>query len=187
MPWEWGSVIGCSLQRVESTCHTENSATQLSVFPWCYKSATIILVSPFCWMLHIGNVQVEMKVERKLSDFSTEKQKQNENMKTKTEICGTEIEREFFWRKWKQKRNIVFWRNSCRNGSFCFRLIRNFCFMVVLYGKSSRSNMWLCHIELSKQPTPTLQLHWVILTDLGNKFFVLLNLLEFCCMIQVVF
>jgi hypothetical protein len=38
-----------------------------------------------------------MKVERKLSDFSTQKWKWNENMKTKTEICGTETE--FFW--WK--------------------------------------------------------------------------------------
>jgi hypothetical protein len=42
-----------------------------------------------------------MKVERKLSDFSVEKQKQNENMKTETEICETETI--FFWRKWKQK------------------------------------------------------------------------------------
>jgi hypothetical protein len=40
-----------------------------------------------------------MKVERKLSDFSAEKQKWNENMKTKTEICGTEMDTEFFWRK----------------------------------------------------------------------------------------
>jgi hypothetical protein len=31
-----------------------------------------------------------MKVERKLSDFSAKKRKWNENMKTKTEICGTE-------------------------------------------------------------------------------------------------
>jgi hypothetical protein len=37
-----------------------------------------------------------MKVERKLSDFSVEKWKQNENMETKTEICGTETETEFF-------------------------------------------------------------------------------------------
>jgi hypothetical protein len=36
-----------------------------------------------------------------------------------------------------------------------FRLIRNFHFMVVLHGQSSRSNMWSCHIELSKQLTPT--------------------------------
>jgi hypothetical protein len=40
-----------------------------------------------------------MKVERKLSDFSTEKQKRNENMETKTEICGMETEMEFYWRK----------------------------------------------------------------------------------------
>jgi hypothetical protein len=37
-----------------------------------------------------------MKVERKLSDFSAEKRKWNENMETKTEICGTETETEFF-------------------------------------------------------------------------------------------
>jgi hypothetical protein len=72
---------------------------------------------------------VEMKVERKLFNFFMKKQKRNENMKTKTEICGTETE--FFWRMWKQKWNGVFRRNRCGNGSFYFRLIRNFCFMVV--------------------------------------------------------
>jgi hypothetical protein len=40
---------------------------------------------------HLG-----MKVERKLSDFSAERRKQNENMKTEMEICITETE--FFWR-----------------------------------------------------------------------------------------
>jgi hypothetical protein len=35
-----------------------------------------------------------MKEERKLSDFSTEKQKGNENRKM--EICGTEMETNFF-------------------------------------------------------------------------------------------
>jgi hypothetical protein len=30
-------------------------------------------------------------------------------------------------------------------------------------------------------------LHCVVLTGLGNKFFYLLDLLEFCCMIQAVF
>jgi hypothetical protein len=48
-----------------------------------------------------------MKVERKLSDFFAEKRKRNENMKPKTEICGTEMETNFFWRKWKRKRNGV--------------------------------------------------------------------------------
>jgi hypothetical protein len=42
-----------------------------------------------------------MKVKRKLSKFSAEKQKRNENMKTKTEICGMEMETEIFWQKWK--------------------------------------------------------------------------------------
>jgi hypothetical protein len=37
-----------------------------------------------------------MKVERKLSDFSTEKWKRNENMETETEICKTETKIEFF-------------------------------------------------------------------------------------------
>jgi hypothetical protein len=37
-----------------------------------------------------------MKVERKLSDFSAEKRKRNENMETKTEICGMEMETDFF-------------------------------------------------------------------------------------------
>jgi hypothetical protein len=82
-----------------------------------------------------------MKVERKLSDFSTEKQKRNENMKTKMEICETDMETEFFWWKWKQKWNDIFRRNRCGTGSFRFRLIWNFCFMVVLHGQSSRSNM----------------------------------------------
>jgi hypothetical protein len=59
-----------------------------------------------------------MKVEQKFSDLFAEKQKQNENMKTKTEICGTEMETDFFWRKWK--RNGVFRRNRCGNGSFRF-------------------------------------------------------------------
>jgi hypothetical protein len=41
-----------------------------------------------------------VKVERKLSDFSAEKWKRNENMKTETEFCGTETETEILWRKW---------------------------------------------------------------------------------------
>jgi hypothetical protein len=49
-----------------------------------------------------------MKVERKLSDFSVEKWKQNENMKMETEFCGTEMETEILWQKWKRKRNNVF-------------------------------------------------------------------------------
>jgi hypothetical protein len=39
---------------------------------------------------------VGMKVEQKLSDFSAEKWKQNENMETETEICKTETKTEFF-------------------------------------------------------------------------------------------
>jgi hypothetical protein len=55
--------------------------------------------------------RVRMKVERKLFNFSVEKWKRSKNIKTKTEICGTEMETEFFWWKWKRKRNGVFWRN----------------------------------------------------------------------------
>jgi hypothetical protein len=65
-------------------------------------------------------LEVGMKVERKLSDFSAEKWKQNENMETKTEICGTEMKTEFFWQKWKRKWNGDFRRNRCGNGSFRF-------------------------------------------------------------------
>jgi hypothetical protein len=106
-------------------------------------------------------------------------------MKTKTEICGTETE--FFWWKWKRKWDSNFRWNRCGNGSFRFRLIRNFRYIVVLYSQSSRPDMWPCHIELSKKPTPTPPLHWVILIGLGNKFFDLLDLFEFCCMIRVFF
>jgi hypothetical protein len=37
---------------------------------------------------------IGMKVERKLSDFSVEKWKRNENMKMETEFCGTKTETE---------------------------------------------------------------------------------------------
>jgi hypothetical protein len=91
------------------------------------------------WKLHWYN-RIWMKVERKLSD---------ENMKTEIEICETETETEFFWRKWKRKWNNIFRWNRCGNGSFrfrlirnfCFRLIRNFCFMVVLHGQSGSPNI----------------------------------------------
>jgi hypothetical protein len=37
---------------------------------------------------------VGMKVEWKLSDFSAEKQKRNDNMEMETEFCGTKMETE---------------------------------------------------------------------------------------------
>jgi hypothetical protein len=37
-----------------------------------------------------------MTVEWKLSEYSVEKWKHNENIETKTEICGTETETNFF-------------------------------------------------------------------------------------------
>jgi hypothetical protein len=65
------------------------------------------------------------------------------------------METEFFWRKWKRKWNGIFRQNRCGNRSFCFRLIRNFHFIVILHSQSGWPNTWPCHIELSKQPTPT--------------------------------
>jgi hypothetical protein len=62
-------------------------------------------------------VKLGMKVERKLSDFSAEKWKQNENMKMEMEFCGMETETKILWRKWKQKRNSIFRWNRCRNGN----------------------------------------------------------------------
>jgi hypothetical protein len=41
--------------------------------------------------MQIAGSPVGMKVERKLSDFSAEKRERNENIETKTEICGTEM------------------------------------------------------------------------------------------------
>jgi hypothetical protein len=42
---------------------------------------------------------IGMKVERKVSDFSAEKWKWNENMETEMEFCKAEAEMEFFWQK----------------------------------------------------------------------------------------
>jgi hypothetical protein len=46
-----------------------------------------------------GGLEIGMKVERKLSDFSAEKWKRNEYMKMKTEFCGTKMKTEILWRK----------------------------------------------------------------------------------------
>jgi hypothetical protein len=59
--------------------------------------------------------------------------------------------------------------------------------MVVLHGQSSRPICDLVILNYQGNPPLLPPLHWVILTDLGNKIFYLLDLLEFCCMIQVVF
>jgi hypothetical protein len=72
---------------------------------------------------HTKRLWLGMKVERKLSDFSVKKWKHNKNMKMEMEFCGTEMETEILWRKWKWKRNSVFRWNRCGNGSFRFRLI----------------------------------------------------------------
>jgi hypothetical protein len=49
-----------------------------------------------------------MIVERKVSDFSTEKWKWNENMKMEMKFCKTEAEMELFWSKRKPKKRTTF-------------------------------------------------------------------------------
>jgi hypothetical protein len=61
-----------------------------------------------------------MKVERKLSDLFAEERKQNENMKTKTEICGMKMETDFFLRKWKRKTERRFPAEQMRKRKFLF-------------------------------------------------------------------
>jgi hypothetical protein len=55
----------------------------------------------YFWVLYV--YAIGMKVERKLSDFSAEKQKWNGNMDMETEFCETETESEFLMRKRKRK------------------------------------------------------------------------------------
>jgi hypothetical protein len=47
------------------------------------------------WLILVRGAlnRLGMKVEWKLFDFSAEKQKRNENMKTETEICGMKTEK----------------------------------------------------------------------------------------------
>ena len=58
-----------------------------------------------------------MKTVWKLSDFSAEKWKRNENTEMETEFCKTKVETETFMWKWKRKRNGVFRRNDHGNGN----------------------------------------------------------------------
>ena len=60
-------------------------------------------------------------MEWKVSAFPGQKWKQRGNMKTKMEICKTEMEMDFFMRKRKQKQNGVFRWNRRGNGTLRFR------------------------------------------------------------------
>jgi hypothetical protein len=66
-----------------------------------------------------------MKVERKLSEFSAEKRKQNENMKTKTEICGI-----FFLAEVEMETERRFSAEQMRKRKFPFLTNMEFRFMV---------------------------------------------------------
>jgi hypothetical protein len=104
----------------------------------------LVVQSVFCVYINTQadfNRGMNLKVERKLSDFSAKKQKRTENVKTEMEICGTETKMELFLAKWKQKWIGVFRRNRYENGSFRFWLMQNFYFIIVLYGQSRRHNM----------------------------------------------
>jgi hypothetical protein len=82
-----------------------------------------------------------MKVERKLSDFSEEKWIRNENMETKTEICETEMETEFFLAKVEVEMEQHFPAKQMRKRKFPFPTNTEFPLLVVLHGRSSRPNM----------------------------------------------
>jgi hypothetical protein len=71
-----------------------------------------------------------MKVERKLSDFSAEKWKRNENMKTKTKICVTEMETGFFFAKVEMETERHFLAEQMRKRKFPFLTNMEFRFMV---------------------------------------------------------
>jgi hypothetical protein len=61
-----------------------------------------------------------MKLERKISDFSSEKWKQNENMETKTKIYGTETETEFFLAEVETEMERRFLAEQMRKRKFPF-------------------------------------------------------------------
>jgi hypothetical protein len=125
-----------------------------------------------------------MKVERKLSDFSTEKWKWNKNMKMETKILRngnrnslaeveTEMERRFPVEQMR-KRKLSFPTNM------------EFLFMVVLMANLAGLICDLVILNCQNNSSPTPPLHRVIVTGLGHKFFDFLDFLEFFCMIQVV-
>jgi hypothetical protein len=67
-------------------------------------------------------------VERKLSDFSAEKRKQNENMKTETEICGMKTETDIFLAKVKMEMERCFPAEQMRKQKFSFSANMEFLF-----------------------------------------------------------
>jgi uncharacterized membrane protein len=67
-----------------------------------------------------------MKVERKHSDFSAEKRKRNENMETKTEICGTETN--FFFAEVETEMEQCFPAEQMRKQKFPFPTNTEFMF-----------------------------------------------------------
>jgi hypothetical protein len=129
-------------------------------------------------------LQVGIKVERKLSDFSVKKWKRNENMKMETEFSRngngnslaeveTETEQRFPVEQMR-KRKLPFLTNM------------EFPFMVVLMANLACPIYDLVILNRQNNSSPTPSLHRVIVTGLGHKFFDFLDFLEFFCMIQVV-
>jgi hypothetical protein len=88
-----------------------------------------------------ARVQIGMKMEQKLSDFSVEIQKCNENTETRKELCKTKIETEFFLVEVETKQ----------------RFTTEILFIVVMHGQCSMPNQ----MDLPKQPIPHSTLHRV--------------------------
>jgi hypothetical protein len=72
-----------------------------------------------------------MKMEWKLSDFSVEKQKWNKKYGNGNGIFLVEAEK-----KTEQRFPV----EQTRKWNFRFRLMRNFCFQMILHGQSSKPN-----------------------------------------------
>jgi phage pi2 protein 07 len=92
-----------------------------------------------------------MKIEWKLSDFSAEKWKRNENMETEMEFCKTEMETVFLVEV-ETETEQHFPAEQTRKWNFLFRLMWNFCFTVILHGQSSRPNTGPCQTKPPKEP-----------------------------------
>jgi hypothetical protein len=81
-----------------------------------------------------------MKMEWKLSDFSEEKRKWNENMEMEMEFCKMETKMDFFLVEAETKTEQRFSAEQTRKWNFGFQLMRNFRFQLVLHGQYSRPN-----------------------------------------------
>jgi hypothetical protein len=128
-----------------------------------------------------------MKVERKLSDFSAEKWKQNKNMKMETEFCGSGNGNGNSLAEVETKTKQRFPVEQMRKWKFPFPTNMEFSFMVVLMDNLEGPICDLVILNHQSNPSSTPPLHQVTVTGLGHKFFDLLDFLEFFCMIQVVF